>query len=255
LRVHGVLPDGKELCYMLPDGVGAFEPPELIGWDVPPVSTAMAGVIGVELREMLGKDAFFVKAFLESGSHQSYLLQHVNGFVNKCTAPHRTRTHEKAAHAHHATVTCVARVRRYVYLRPNEVTRMFTAHMEEMVNVSAGLTPTEDAAEEEPSERVLEPVQPPPSPTKGGRARRLELTYHMLGDDESTRAGEHHQHAVHELEVRIEKQTSLKQLVQEVRRGGGGALLSSSRRHSDDNFSELLRALQLGQIKEPTLRM
>jgi hypothetical protein len=30
-----------------------------------------------------GKDGFFVKAFLESEAEQLYLLQHVNGFVNK----------------------------------------------------------------------------------------------------------------------------------------------------------------------------
>lgn len=86
VRVHGLLPDGRELNYTLPDGVGGFEPPELVGWDVPILASGDSGLavsVGTDIRELLGRDAFFVKAFLESDSEQTYLLQHVNGFVNK----------------------------------------------------------------------------------------------------------------------------------------------------------------------------
>jgi len=172
VRVHGVLPDGKQLCYALPDGIGATDPPELVGWEVPPVGPAMASAVGPDVPEMLGKDAFFVKAFLESGSQQSYLLQHVNGFVNK-----------------------------YVYLRPNEVTRMFQAQMEALLHGG----PSDDA----PPVPVPYSASSNSSNSHWKTPRRLELSYHLIGDDESTMwGGHHHKHAIDHLSDHASEQLS-----------------------------------------------
>jgi hypothetical protein len=138
-----MLPDGRELHYSLPDGIGGFEPPELVGWDLPPISSNVASAISPDVEEMLGKDAFFVKAFLESGSEQSYMLQHVNGFVNK-----------------------------YAFLRPNEVTCIFKAQLEQLAE------PSDYAAVEYSETQVVTEALPPkrdvsqPARCKASRNRR-----------------------------------------------------------------------------------
>jgi hypothetical protein len=72
VRVHGVLPDGRQLGYTLPDGVGEDEPPQLVGWDVPPIAATARAVstVGKDVHRMLGTDAYFVKAFIENESEQ-----------------------------------------------------------------------------------------------------------------------------------------------------------------------------------------
>jgi len=143
VRVHGELPDGRGLCYMLPDGIGAVEPPEMVGWSLPPITPGIVSAVGSDVTDMIGEDAYFVKAFLESGSDQTYLLQHVNGFVNK-----------------------------YVYLRPREVTRIFTACDGDAQ--SAAAAPSEAALPTEPSRSSAQP------------ARHALLTMHSLGDNDGS---------------------------------------------------------------------
>lgn len=97
VHVQGVLPDGRGFAYTLPDGVGGEEHPDLIGWDLPAVAgEAPEAALDVEVVRELGGQRFFVKSYLESD--HLYMLQHVDGFLNK-----------------------------YVYLRPQEVTRVFQA--------------------------------------------------------------------------------------------------------------------------------
>jgi len=179
VRVHGVLPDRRELCYTLPDGVGGDAHPELVGWDVPPSTGAVARAIGKDVREMLGKDGFFVKAFLESEAEQLYLLQHVNGFVNK-----------------------------YVYLRPNEVKRMFEAQLEALMS-GGTLGEDEHDKADEPT------IGGEGSSSMGGSAmegaasqtasnRRAQVTMHLLGDEEALDGNERHEYALQEFTKQME---------------------------------------------------
>jgi len=159
VRVHGQLSDCRRLCYSLPDGIGEQEPkpPEMVGWDLPPMRPGMATVVGSDVSEMIGKDGFFVKAFLESESEQSYMLQHVNGFFNK-----------------------------YVYLRPNEVMRIFKAHREvppESPSDDSG----HDGTDTEPSPRLS---------VASGSVRQAQLTMHMVCDEDGS---EVHEYAMKQL--------------------------------------------------------
>ena len=56
IRVHGMLPEGRELGYTLPEGVGGDEPPELVGWDVPALMPAVADVLGADALADLHED-------------------------------------------------------------------------------------------------------------------------------------------------------------------------------------------------------
>jgi hypothetical protein len=169
VHVHGVLPDGRELCYSLPDGVGGFEPPELVGWDVPSIGSRLGTVASVDVLEMLGKDDFFVKAFLESGSEQLYMLQHVSGFVNK-----------------------------YAFLRPNEVTRIFEAQLDA---ISQSISTDPDAVEVEQSEAnmLVEASQPDSHHATGRPRRQALLTMHLLGTEEGADGSEFHEFALQAL--------------------------------------------------------
>jgi len=164
VRVHGVLPDGRQLGYTLPDGVGEDEPPQLVGWDVPPIAaTAQAiSTVGKDVHRMLGTDAYFVKAFIENESEQVYLLQHVNGFVNK-----------------------------YVNLRPHEVTRIFEAQLEAMAH---GNSADADDAEQP----AMDPQQGDVDTT--GSIRQAMITMHLLGDEEGAPGSERHEHALQAIE-------------------------------------------------------
>jgi hypothetical protein len=169
-----MLPDGRELHYSLPDGIGGFEPPELVGWDLPPISSNVASAISPDVEEMLGKDAFFVKAFLESGSEQSYMLQHVNGFVNK-----------------------------YAFLRPNEVTRIFKAQLEQLAEPSdyaaVEYSETQVVTEALPPKRdVSQPatLQGESQPATARPRRQALLTMHLLGDEEGADGSERHNYAL-----------------------------------------------------------
>jgi len=93
VHVQGVLPDGRNFAYSLPDGVGGEEHPNLIGWNLPSGALTEA-VLDVDVANELGGKPFFIKSYL--ASDHLYMLQHVDGFLNK-----------------------------YVYLRPQEVTRVF----------------------------------------------------------------------------------------------------------------------------------
>jgi len=169
VRVHGVLPDGHQLGYTLPDGVGEDEPPQLVGWDVPPIAATARAVstVGKDVHRMLGTDAYFVKAFIENESEQVYLLQHVNGFVNK-----------------------------YVNLRPHEVTRIFKAQLEAMAH---GNSADADDAEQPAMDLQQGDVE------TTGSSRQAVITMHLLGDEEGAPGSERHEYALQA----IEKQAAL----------------------------------------------
>jgi hypothetical protein len=185
MHVHGRLPDLRELRYSLPDGVGGVEHPEMVGWDLPQMSTSLASAISPDVPAMLGDDAFFVKAFLDSDHDQvpphthgargaslwvyiegeswfdcrpppqAYMLQHVNGFVNK-----------------------------YVFLRPNEVARIFEAQRRGMSSRTS----------------VSEEAEHPPSNEPSMPYRQALLTMHMLSDEEGADHGsEMHEFALQAL--------------------------------------------------------
>jgi hypothetical protein len=192
VRVHGVLPNGHELNYLLAEAVGspgcAQCDADLIGWEVPcapsPPSSPTAGVsassragggrrhnVSADVEEMLAGDAFFVKAFLESEG--LFLLQHVNGFVNK-----------------------------YVYLRPRELFRLFEPPP----------TPTDE--QRTPPTRVAAaslPEAASPSGEVGDTGersrfvRRVDTAIHLLGSDEMGDQGEGHVYALAALKGQMEE--------------------------------------------------
>jgi len=94
VHVECTLPHGMELSYTLLAGMGEPDEPNLVGLPVPTITSSLKAAVGTVVNNALGDQAYFVKAYLETEG--MYMLQHVNGFVNK-----------------------------YVFLRPQEVRQMF----------------------------------------------------------------------------------------------------------------------------------